>query len=216
MIMRICRTCRESKDMSEFWSQATRTDGLQSECKLCMRDRNNEWQRKHKAARHESKLRGVYDARKANQRAAWIKAAKQRAKKNGVPWTLWDEDIEIPDTCPVLGIPLKSQIGTGLKRGNWNLDSSPSLDRVDNSLGYVPGNVIVISNRANRLKSNASIEELRKIVEFYDARKRREFAARSEDFVSAAQDGGKPNHLPAVLASSQEKIGPMSFGEDRP
>lgn len=53
--------------------------------------------------------------------------------------------------------------GTG--RGGKN--NSPSLDRIRNELGYVRGNVIVISNRANRLKSDASIEELRDIASFY-------------------------------------------------
>lgn len=39
--------------------------------------------------------------------------------------------------------------------------SSPSLDRIDNRMGYVPGNVWVISWKANRMKSDASMEELR-------------------------------------------------------
>lgn len=46
-------------------------------------------------------------------------------------------------------------------------DHSPSLDRIRGDLGYVPGNIIVISNRANRIKSDASIRELRDIASFY-------------------------------------------------
>jgi hypothetical protein len=45
--------------------------------------------------------------------------------------------------------------------------NSPSLDRIDNSKGYIEGNVIVVSWRANNLKRDASIQELQKIVEFY-------------------------------------------------
>lgn len=68
----------------------------------------------------------------------------------------------IPSHCPILGIPVYQMTGNG-----GGGDHSPSLDRIRGDLGYVPGNVIVISNRANRLKSDASIEELRSIASFY-------------------------------------------------
>jgi hypothetical protein len=74
---------------------------------------------------------------------------------------LKDKDVSVPDVCPVLGIPLKVVSGKGFT------DNSPSLDRIVPSLGYVPGNVVVISMRANRIKSDASLAELKKIVEFY-------------------------------------------------
>ncbi len=68
----------------------------------------------------------------------------------------------IPTHCPILGIPIFQM--TGNKGGGAN---SPSLDRIEPELGYVPGNTIVISNRANRLKSDATIDELRAIASFY-------------------------------------------------
>jgi hypothetical protein len=46
------------------------------------------------------------------------------------------------------------------------LDSSPSLDRLVPALGYVIGNIHVISNRANTLKNNASIKELECVIEY--------------------------------------------------
>ena len=74
-----------------------------------------------------------------------------------------EEDIpEIPKYCPVLGIEIKSNTT------NAPLDSSPSLDRIDSSKGYIKGNVRIISNRANRIKSDATIEELRKVLEDYE------------------------------------------------
>jgi hypothetical protein len=57
----------------------------------------------------------------------------------------------------VLGIPL--QIGTGDKT-----DNSPSLDRIVPSKGYVIGNIEVMSDKANRIKTNASLEEIEKVV----------------------------------------------------
>jgi hypothetical protein len=63
--------------------------------------------------------------------------------------------------CPVLGLPLNYTVLTGRPE-----DNSPSIDRFDNDLGYVHGNVRVISNRANRLKSDGTKEEHLKIAEY--------------------------------------------------
>jgi hypothetical protein len=41
--------------------------------------------------------------------------------------------------------------------------NSPTIDRIDPRLGYVPGNVHVVSHRANRIKNNATLEEFEKI-----------------------------------------------------
>lgn len=85
---------------------------------------------------------------------------RQRAKDRGLEFNLCLEDIVIPPTCPVLGIQL--QIGEGIAT-----DNSPELDRIDNSKGYVKGNVIVVSRRANRIKNDATADELMKIAKFY-------------------------------------------------
>lgn len=68
-------------------------------------------------------------------------------------------DIEYNDIiqnthCPYLGIELTEIMGQGIV---W---SNKSIDRIDNTLGYVKGNVEVISWKANSIKSNATIEEL--------------------------------------------------------
>jgi hypothetical protein len=89
----------------------------------------------------------------------WLHARK-RAKKFDVPFSLSLEDIVIPDVCPVFGIPLVSHHGGISQRG----DDSPTLDRVIPKLGYTPSNVWVISHRANRLKSDATLDELRSIA----------------------------------------------------
>lgn len=91
-----------------------------------------------------------------------IQSAKFRAKRDGVPCTIKPEDIVIPKTCPALGIPLKQ----GNRRNHAN---APTLDRIIPELGYVPGNVRVISHRANLIKNNATLEELNKLVSYlYD------------------------------------------------
>lgn len=88
-----------------------------------------------------------------------LKTAQWRAKKAGIPCTITVEDIRIPERCPVLGIELK--------RGTRGFtDNSPTLDRVRPELGYVPGNVCVISFRANSIKREASLAELEKVTEW--------------------------------------------------
>lgn len=89
-------------------------------------------------------------------------SAKKRAKQYELPFDLTEEDIQIPDKCPVLGIKLEAQYGKGKLANN-----SPSIDRIYPWLGYVKGNVIVISHRANRLKNDATPYELHKIASFY-------------------------------------------------
>ena len=64
----------------------------------------------------------------------------------------------MPEFCPVLGIALQPNDKAG------PIDSSPSLDRIAPSLGYVPGNVRVISFRANRLRADATAAELRLVA----------------------------------------------------
>lgn len=87
--------------------------------------------------------------------------AKLRAKTKGLEFSITKNDILIPDFCPVLGIKLEAYIGN-------HRDSKMTLDRIDNSKGYTPDNIKVISWRANRLKSDASIDELKAIVAYME------------------------------------------------
>lgn len=89
--------------------------------------------------------------------------ARMRAKKAGVPCTIRASDIQIPATCPVLGIPLQVAPWTGRRAPQAG---SPSLDRIHPALGYVPGNIRVISHRANMLKNNATIAELEAVLAY--------------------------------------------------
>jgi hypothetical protein len=77
--------------------------------------------------------------------------------------TLKETDIIVPTICPVLGIQISHQKTNGIPHPN-----SPTIDRIDNNKGYTPDNIIVVSRRANVLKNDASMEELRKIISFYD------------------------------------------------
>ena len=93
-----------------------------------------------------------------------LKSALKRARKNGREFSITIDDIIIPTHCPVFGYEL-----VALNEGKAG-DNSMSLDRIDNKLGYIPGNVIVVSNRANILKKDATVAELEALVNFYKER----------------------------------------------
>jgi hypothetical protein len=84
--------------------------------------------------------------------------AKQRAKNQGVPFSITAKDIRIGKRCPVLG--------TLYKRGKdkKQCDQSPTLDRINPKLGYVVGNVVVISSLANRIKSTADARQIGRVA----------------------------------------------------
>lgn len=76
-------------------------------------------------------------------------------------FNLEESDIQIPTHCPVLGIPLS--VGNGkAHRG------SPTIDRIDSTGGYVRGNVIVVSQWANTIKSDATPAQIRAVADFYE------------------------------------------------
>lgn len=83
---------------------------------------------------------------------------QQRCKRTGHLFEIVPEDIIIPTYCPILGIKLEI--------GGDNKDTSPSIDRIDNSKGYIKDNIQIISLRANRIKSDATIQELQKLVDY--------------------------------------------------
>jgi hypothetical protein len=93
-----------------------------------------------------------------NPESYLVCSAKGRARRNRQRFSITAKDIKIPKTCPILGIPLFI--------GGFRNPNSPSLDRIDNSKGYTKKNVQVISYRANVLKNNGSIKELKALAKW--------------------------------------------------
>lgn len=118
------------------------------------------------AKRPENKARMSILIAESNRRIRQIRparfllsAAKSRAKKGGLPFNIEVFDIVVPEFCPVLG--LKLCIGVGACS-----DASPSIDRIIPELGYVKGNIKVICRRANRIKNDATPDELYKVWQY--------------------------------------------------
>jgi len=95
-----------------------------------------------------------------SRRRKMLYSAMQRARNEQIPFNLTIEDIVIPSHCPILGIPLFYSDG---KHFNNN---SPSLDKHIPSLGYVKGNVSVISMKANNLKRDGTKDEIVAVAAF--------------------------------------------------
>lgn len=174
--MKTCTQCNQTKELSDFYIVNKRDDKIyyQNVCKTCNNQNRLEYQRNYRnnhKAELLNKRRDYYATRMNNieireqvndtQRNRYprytakrlLRNAQIRALKLGLQCTITLDDIQIPEYCPLLNIKLT----TGTKE---DYTSSPSLDRIDNSLGYTPSNIRVISSLANTMKSNATREQL--------------------------------------------------------
>ena len=133
-----------------------------SKTKVIRRPRCVECYNEHRRQLRNSNPKRIEYHRMANKRYRreniekdMISRTKRRALKKGFDFNLEESDIDVPDTCPLLGIKL--EVG---RAEDGNVDNSPSIDRIDPTKGYVKGNVWVISNRANTIKNSATVAEM--------------------------------------------------------
>jgi hypothetical protein len=145
--MRECNTCHEVKALTEF-------RGYRKRCKKCYHKRMWVWF-------------------KNNPIKVMLQSAKHRAKRDGLPFSLIESDITIPEICPVLGYKLQP----GNRKSH---EFAPTIDRIRPELGYVPGNIIIVSYRANRIKNDATLVELTRIITFYTEAQERQWASLTE------------------------------------
>lgn len=169
-----CSECRLPKPIGEFTHLLDSSDGYRPRCKRCEHAYRKAYTAAHPKTIAAAKKRYLqrHPDRNRQQQKDWrarhpegdlLNKARSRARRGGFPCTITRADIVIPKVCPILGIPLRAHYGEG-KRG---FDDSPTLDRLVPLLGYVPGNVTVISGRANRIKNDATLQELERIVNWF-------------------------------------------------
>lgn len=151
----MARTKEEIQEYHNRWRrEARRKRGLQKQGRkeLSEEDKLKAIERKKEYIKQYNKD-NPWKTRPLIKRILW--SAKKRAKIKNVPFNLTEEDIIIPEFCPYLGIKITEHSDRYDKRG-----SVASLDRIIPELGYVKGNVEVISHQANTMKSNATKEQL--------------------------------------------------------
>jgi len=169
--MKHCPSCKKIKEINEFHKNKTRYDGLQTHCKNCLSERRKKYNienkdlvlSKRKIYRQNRKDKDSllnHNLRRRNPAKYLLKYAMRRSKESGLEFSLSLKDIQIPDRCPILNIPLF------VSKGRPS-DNSPSIDRIDNTRGYIPGNIIVCSWKANSVKNDTDIILLEEYLDKY-------------------------------------------------
>jgi|SRR6478609_7250853 len=186
--MKKCTKCLIEKELTEFYNHKNSKDGKTEQCGACMlqhhyeyrqtdlfKDRvkskefkqkrkdwykanieerrtyNNLWSKENPEIVKKSKLKQTTKDRSQTHNYLLGKA-KSNAKAKNLEINITVDDIIIPEKCPYLNILLDPQDRTRTY--------VPSIDRIDNSKGYIKGNIEVISALANRMKNNSSKEQL--------------------------------------------------------
>ena len=163
-----CHKCSSDIIETDWYYSVRGRDGM---CKSCRKNYRKKEKREHtkkyvsERKEHYKQLMTEWRKNNPDYQKKWTKkcpesqllrSARQRAKQKGMECTITQNDIHIPELCPVFKVPL-------VKRTEY----APSLDRIDNTKGYIPENIVVVSRKANIMKNNGSVEDLRMLVEYY-------------------------------------------------
>lgn len=140
-----CPKCKEYKTLEDFHKNRNRAQGRAGVCKSC----TSKYGKTHKP-KYRKTEQGILTIR--------LFSIQTKCKERNIPFNLTQEDIAIPKYCPVLGVELNR---------DFNSPWCATVDRIKPELGYVKGNVIVVSKRANCIKSDATVEEMQRVVDFY-------------------------------------------------
>lgn len=143
MESKTCHSCGETKPRSEFnkHTKNTANHGLSYRCRACQAVVNRE-------------------RRLARPFENAVAQARYRAKRADVPFDLTEDYLEDIWTgyCPVFGTRFK------LPGSAARTPQTPSLDRLVPDRGYVRGNVVWISDLANRIKQEATSDEIQTVA----------------------------------------------------
>jgi hypothetical protein len=149
-----CYKCNQILPESDFYRKTKYGSyGKKSDmCRSCSREKARHFYKKYKS--------NFFERRKKDPIHYIYIRLKASAKKRKIKFDLKEEDLrdKFVTHCPVFNIKL-----------NFfdNSDNSPSVDRIDNSKGYYKENIIVVSTKANCLKNKSSIDDLKKLYDFY-------------------------------------------------
>jgi hypothetical protein len=126
-----------SKESSKVWYEANK-EKHKAKTKL--------WQQAN-----PEKVKAIQrKSRSSNDPRRLLRLVKARARVKNIDFNLEISDMVIPAVCPYLKTPfVYGDKNTGM-----------SVDRIDNSKGYIKGNIEIISVQANRMKNIASFTEL--------------------------------------------------------
>jgi len=164
--MKICCKCKQEKGDSEFYKNKAQPLGYDHYCIKCkkeiakkIRDKNKDERNRKRRERRANNLEHRKKISEQKKKSYWsniegrlLYSTKSRAKRKKIKFELELKDIIIPKYCPILIVKFDKD------------RYSPTLDRIKPELGYVPGNVRVISKKANTMKNDADFSELEKFA----------------------------------------------------
>jgi hypothetical protein len=145
-----CYKCKQILPESDFYKKTREGKyGKKSDmCRSCARSK----------ARSAYSRQDYLESSRKSPEKVMFQNAKHRSKSKNIEFNITIDDIVIPDLCPILGIKIIPYS---------NSYNSPSIDRIDNSKGYIKGNIQIISKRANMLKSDSTFEDVQKLYNWY-------------------------------------------------
>lgn len=155
-----CSGCKKPRPPDAFALDAARSTGRRYKCRACSSAEFARWKATPGYKARLDKQTAQRRALKASDpRLRWAHVAfsgtKRRAKAKGLAFTLtkdWLRSAAV-DTCPLLGIPL-------VYSNSASMSDSAAVDRKDSAKGYTPDNCWVVSMLANRIKTNATLEQI--------------------------------------------------------
>ena len=166
-----CNKCQSWQDKDNWYYRKNEKKTRDSMCKSCRKDYRKDAKALHfKKYYKENRLHYLELQRKWRENNVEKKlwhSCKNSAKKRNLEFDITPEDIIVPDRCPVFDVPLdthaEANVGSGIDFSSNPY--RPSVDRIDNTKGYVKGNLQVISWRANSLKKDATVTEIEQLYE---------------------------------------------------
>jgi uncharacterized protein YlaI len=172
VIEKYCPICDETKSPDEFYksTKGLSADGLQFLCSDCYnyhhslnKGQDKNYFKKLQLSVSDEFRDHINTQKRENSRknhiSTMLSNAKQRAERKGLEFSLVKEDIIIPELCPILKVPFV----TGTKD---NYDFTPTIDRINNSKGYTPDNIHIITNKANTMKNSADFAMLHNFANY--------------------------------------------------
>jgi hypothetical protein len=179
-MMKICAPgnigCGLEKPLDEFGPDKQTKDGRKRYCKDCLHKYNQnygtnyrnenaqqlqEYKKQFKKNNPEIVKKWKHDDYLRNQITHILRSCKSTAKTKNINFNLKKEDINIPSNCPIYGLELKQV-------EYYQNDNSISIDRIDNKIGYIKKNIIIVSWKANRFKRDSSFEEMTLMYKNYN------------------------------------------------
>lgn len=160
---KICLKCKKSKEIKNFKKGSKNKKGKQcyiNTCKDCLKKQRREYRQSFSEDKHlELRKRKKRERDKRNlkypEKLIWTRA-KNRSTSKGIPFNIEIKDIIIPKFCPILGIKLE-------RKFNKLHSGSPSIDKINNKKGYIKGNIAIISYKANGMKGDMDLAQVKKL-----------------------------------------------------